>query len=101
MVVGDLASFRTSMSTKAPELVVEDHYPTGGANVTVSVWLTQIERQNLIERIVARETLVHDREKTIKALELAADDSISPEKSVRFNESSLLEKFTWEVSLLE
>lgn len=99
MALDNVISLRTSMSTKPPELVVEDHYPTGGANVTVSVWLTQEERQNLIERIVARETLIHNREKTIKALDLAADNSTSSEKSVRINDSSLLERFTWEISL--
>lgn len=86
------------MSAKDPEITVNTHYPTGGANVTVSVWLTEAERHNLIERITAHETLVHDREKLIEGLQLAPNNTPNTDQS---EDRTVAERFTWEVSMLE
>lgn len=86
------------MSAKEPEITVNTHHPTGGANITISVWLTEVERHNLIERITAHETLVHDRERLIDALQLAAKEA--SDRGVD-EEETVAERFTWEVSLLE
>lgn len=69
------------MAGKSPEISIQDHNPTGGANVTISLWLTEQERRDLTNRIIAQETLVHNREKTIEALQLSPEEKSEQDTS--------------------
>lgn len=57
----------------APITSIDEHYPTGRAKITLTFWMTEEERTDLLDRIMAEETLVHDREKMVNALELKAE----------------------------
>jgi hypothetical protein len=90
------------MTDRTPEITVDTHDPTGAAQVSVSVWLTEKEQEGLLDRLFSQQTLLHEREEVLRALQLVDDSAAETvTRSNRTAEQQVAEKAEWELSLVE
>ena len=83
------------MVSESLEVSLNTHHPTGTARVTISIRLAEEEREDLINRIMSQQTLLHSRDQVVRALQLAGDKDCGVKESVEKTENS-----EWEVSLV-
>lgn len=97
----ELFDDRIKMTDRTPEITVDTHNPTGAAQVSVSVWLTEKEQEGLLDRLFSQQTLLHEREEVLRALQLVDDSAETVTQSNRTAEQQVAEKAEWELSLVE
>jgi hypothetical protein len=98
----ELFDDRIKMTDRTPEITVDTHDPTGAAQVSVSVWLTEKEQEGLLDRLFSQQTLLHEREEVLRALQLVDDSAAETvTRSNRTAEQQVAEKAEWELSLVE
>lgn len=83
------------MVDKSTRLKVNTHHPTGTAEVSISVWLDEDEREGLLNRVFSRQTLLHDRERVLEALQLVDDNA----RSNNLTGGGSSQSRSWEVTL--
>lgn len=88
------------MAARNPEITIDAHDPTGAAQVSVSVWLTEEEHEGLLNRIFSQQTVLHDRDRVLNALQLV--DHSAQKRSTPDGESQQVAgKTNWELSLVQ
>lgn len=85
------------MVDRSPKVTVNTHHPTGAAEVSISVWLDEDEREGLMNRVFSQQTLLHDRERVIEALQVVDDDGQRAHKKT--DAGGARKKHEWEVTL--
>mgnify|MGYP007038638766 CR=1 FL=1 len=89
------------MAVRAPTITVDTHDPTGAAQVSVSVWLTEEEQEGLLNRVFSQQPLLHDRARVPDALKLVEGRVAEQGDPDGATEGQITEKASWEVSLVE
>lgn len=88
-------------SVQTPKIAVNKHNPTGSAEVSISLWLTEEEQEGLLNRVFSQQTLLHDRDRVLDALHLVDDTSQDQNDPGRVAEEQATEEVNWELSLVE
>lgn len=88
------------MAARNPEITIDTHDPTGAAQVSVSVWLTEEEHKGLLTRIFSQQTVLHDGDQVLSALQLV-DHNAQKRSNSDVESQQAAGKTNWELSLVQ